>query len=108
MKPWFLSIAFLVALLCAVPAFALDLHEARTSGHVAEKLDGYVTALKPTPDVQALVSSVNAQRHQEYERISKEQGQPADVVAKLAAQQIINGLPAGSTYQAPGGGWKKK
>jgi uncharacterized protein len=108
MKIRFLSLALLAGLLFALPALAMDLHEARSAGQVAEKLDGYVTALKPSTDVQALVSSVNAERKQEYIRISKEKGQPVDVVAKLAAQQIINNLPAGSTYQAPDGGWKKR
>jgi uncharacterized protein YdbL (DUF1318 family) len=108
MKLKFLTLAALAALLFALPAFAVDLHEARGSGLVGEKLDGYVAALKATPDVQALVNGVNAQRQQEYARIAKEKGQTADVVAKLAAQQIINGLPAGNSYQAPDGSWKKR
>jgi len=104
----FSALFTLLGLLIAGPALALDLHSARTSGQVGEKLDGYVAALASTPDVQSLVSEVNAKRQQEYARISKQNGQPVDVVAKLAAQQIITQLPAGSSYQAPDGSWKKR
>jgi len=92
----------------ATPALALDLHGARNTGLVGEKADGYAQALKATPDVQALVADVNVKRQQEYARISKENGQPVDVVAKLAAQQIITTLGAGASYQTPSGEWKKK
>lgn len=92
----------------AFPAYALDLQQARAQGLVGEQADGYAATLKPGAEVQALVAEVNARRRQEYERISKENGQPVDVVAKLAAVQIIQNLPAGSMYQSPGGGWVKK
>lgn len=98
----------LLGALIAFPALALDLHQARSTGLVGERLDGYAEALKTTPETQALVADVNAKRKQEYARISKENGQPVDAVAKLAAQQIIGNLGAGSSYQGADGGWKKK
>lgn len=92
----------------ALPALALDLQQARSNGFVGEKLDGYITTLPGAPaDASSLVADVNAQRREEYARISKEKGQPVDVVAKLAAQQIINNLPSGSMYQTSGG-WQKR
>ncbi len=103
-----LALVALLGMLIAAPALALDLHGARSNGQVGEKLDGYAAALNPSAEVQALVSDVNAKRRQEYARISKEKGQPIDVVAKLAAQQIINQLPPGSSYQAPDGSWRKR
>lgn len=90
------------------PAFALDLHEARSKNMVGEQLDGYVSALKGTPDVQALVADVNAKRRAEYVRISKQNGQNLDVVAKLAAQQIVKTLEPGNSYQGSDGSWKKR
>jgi uncharacterized protein len=108
MKSRFATMLILLGLLVATPALALDLHGARSAGLVGEKADGYAQALNSTPDVAALVADVNAKRQQEYARISKENGQPADVVAKLAAQQIITGLSAGASYQTPSGEWKKK
>lgn len=85
-------LAFAIALTFAAPAFALDLSSARSQGLVAETPDGYIRAAKPSPEVNALVADVNAKRRAEYERISKQNGQPVDVVGKLAAPQIAKGL----------------
>lgn len=78
-----------IALVLTAPAYALDLHSARASGVVAETSEGYIKAVKPSAEVNALVSEVNAKRRAEYERISKQNGQPVDVVGKLAAPQIM-------------------
>lgn len=100
--------ALAAGVLMASAALALDLQGARMSGAVGEQLDGYVQALNSSPEVAALVSDVNAKRKAEYARIAKEKGQSADVVAKLAAGQVIAGLPKGASYQASDGSWKKK
>lgn len=94
--------------LIAFPAFALDLHSARASGQVGEKADGYIEALQTTPEVASLVADVNAKRKAEYARISSQNGQPVDVVAKLAAEQIIGKLGKGEKYQDASGSWKSK
>lgn len=94
------------AMLVAMPALALDLHAARAQGQIGEKLDGYVTALKPSSEVNALVSSVNAKRRAEYTKISKQNGEPVDVVGKLAAPQILQGLESGASYQDSNGNWQ--
>lgn len=97
-----------VLFLFALPAFALDLQAARTSGQVGELNTGYVQALTSSPDVDALVSDVNSRRGAEYKRISVENGQPAEVVAKIAAEKIIQNLPSGAKYQDAGGSWQTK
>lgn len=103
-----LTLLVLLGIMIAAPAYALDLKQARSSGLVGEKIDGYTEALKQTPEVKVLVDDVNAKRRAEYQRISKENGQSVDVVGKLAAQEIISKLPAGSSYQAADGSWKKR
>ncbi len=108
MKSGFLTVLAVLGTLIAFPAFALELHQARSSGMIGEKLDGYAAAIKASPEVNALVADVNAKRKQEYARISKENGQPVDVVAKLAAAQIINALESGSPYQDANGNWKTR
>lgn len=108
MKLRFLTILLALGTLAAFPAFALDLHSARNTGIVGEALDGYVVAIQHSADADALVSEVNAKRKEEYTRISKANGQPVDVVAKLAAVQIINGLKTGDSYMDADGNWKKK
>ncbi len=74
-------------------AHALDLQTARSQGAVAEQATGYLKAVKPGAEVNALVDQVNAGRKAEYQRISKENGQPADIVAKLAAEQLMKKYP---------------
>jgi uncharacterized protein YdbL (DUF1318 family) len=82
------TLLVVAALLMASPAFALDLQSARAQGLVAETPEGYVKAVDGSSAVKALVSEVNAKRRAEYERISKENGQPVDVVGRLAAPEI--------------------
>lgn len=89
-------IAAIATILVALPAFALDLHTARTAGQVQETPEGYISALKPTPEVNALVAEVNAKRKAEYTRISKQNGQSVEVVGKLAAPQIAKSIAAGN------------
>jgi uncharacterized protein YdbL (DUF1318 family) len=108
MKKLSLTVLTLAALLLATPAFALDLHGARAQGLVGEKADGYVTAQQPSAEVNALVDDVNARRKAEYARISKENGQPLDVVGRVAAESIVGKLESGASYQGADGSWKKK
>jgi uncharacterized protein YdbL (DUF1318 family) len=108
MKTRFLTLFTLFGLIMAFPAIALDLQSARTSGLVGETRDGYVAAVVSRPDVQALVDEINAKRRAEYARISKENGQSVDVVAKLASEQIINRLDSGAYYKGPDGSWKRR
>lgn len=91
----------------SLPAMALELHEARSKGMIGEKLDGYVAPISSAPEAAALAAQVNAKRKEEYTRISKQNGQPVDVVAKLAAPEIIQGLEPGAMVQDASGNWKK-
>ncbi len=89
-------IAAIATLMVALPALAMDLHAARDAGQVQELPSGYISALKPTPEVNALVAEVNAKRKAEYTRISKQNGQSVDVVGKLAAPQIAKSIAEGN------------
>lgn len=108
MKARFFALILPVFLLIALPVFALDLDSARDQGLVGERLDGYVGVVKDAPGVSALVAEINAKRKAEYQKISAKNGQPVDVVAKLAAPKIVAKLKPGHYYQGPDGGWKKK
>ena len=101
-----LKILTVLLVLFSFPAMAMDLQSARAQGLVGEGRDGYVVALDGS--AQSLASDVNAKRKAEYARISKENGQPVDVVAKIAAESIIEGLPAGAKYQDSSGNWKAR
>lgn len=104
----FFSVLMIVGFFAAFPAFALDLKEARNAGLIGETPQGYVVAIQETPEVIALAKEINAKRHQEYARISAENQQPVDVVARLAAEQIINNLKQGNLYQDAAGHWKRR
>ena len=108
MKIHAIALGLILTVITALPAFALDLQQARAAGSIGETTKGYVAVIKSSPDVEELVASVNAKRKQEYARISQANGQSVDVVAKVAAEQIINNLEAGNLYQAADGSWKKR
>ena len=108
MKLRFLTVIALLGMIISLPAMALDLQEARSSGLVGEALSGYVEPIVSRPDVNALVAEVNAKRKQEYARISQQNGQSVAVVAKLAAEQIINRLEPGQYFRTASGEWKKR
>jgi uncharacterized protein YdbL (DUF1318 family) len=54
------------------------------------------------------VSEINLKRRAEYERIAAEKGQSPEVVAKVAASEIINSLPSGAKYRDSNGKWVAK
>ena len=108
MKLRILSLMTIIGMMLAFPAFALDLHEARSFGLVGEAPTGYVEPIVDRADVLELVAEVNSKREQEYTRISQENGQSVDVVARLAAKQIMSLLNAGEYYKDSEGNWKKR
>lgn len=113
MKKSLRTIAFclvaLAGLALSAPAFALDLQQAKQQGLVGEQLNGYVGVVASgNAEASALVADINAKRKQEYERISKENGQPVNIVEKLAAEKLIGRTGAGEYFQNPAGGWVKK
>ena len=103
-----LALMLPVLLLIALPAYALSLDAARDQGYVGEQRDGYVGIVKNAPGVKELVNDVNTKRKIEYQKISAKNGQPVNVVAKIAAEKIINKLKSGHYYQDGGGNWVKK
>lgn len=97
-----------LVVMAAGSAFAMGLSEARASGAVGEKADGYVAVIQDSAEANALAAEVNARRKAEYAKISAANSQPVAVVAKLAAEEIIQKLPAGSKYQNASGAWVSK
>lgn len=92
MKKSKLIYSFLFALTLSQSAYALDLQQARAQGILAEQPDGYVRVVTESPEATKLASDVNIARKAEYQRISKENGQPIDVVARIAAETIAKKL----------------
>jgi len=102
------SLATLVlSLLMAVPALALDLDEAKAQGLVGETATGYIAAVKPSADVDALVTSINSQRKAYYQEIATRNGISLQAVEVRAGQKAIEKTAAGG-YINTGDGWRKK
>jgi len=96
--------------LAALPAWALDLDQARSSGLIGERADGLVGSVKPTatPDLSALVDSINRQRLETYRNLAHQEGTPIDAVQKLAGEkEIAKARQSGWYWMDTGGSWHK-
>jgi uncharacterized protein YdbL (DUF1318 family) len=109
MKRIFALVTVLLSVM-APPAFAISLDAAKAQGLVGERLDGYISAVSSNPsgEVTGLVSSINAARKAEYNKIAAKNGQPLSVVEKLAAAKLIERTGSGEYYMDKGGNWVKK
>lgn len=102
-------LGFLLLAGLPAPARAADLATAKAQGQVGEQLDGYVGAIgAPSPEIAALIQSVNEGRKQSYTDIAAKRGVSPSEVAKLAAQTLIGATPSGQYAQDAGGNWVKK
>ncbi len=108
-------LTFTLLLSCAMlfapsSAKALELDEAKRQGLVGETTSGYIAAVMPAPprDVAQLVEEINQRRREAYRAISNENGQPLNVVEKLAAEKLYSRLTSGEFYQSNTGAWQQK
>ena len=104
----FAAAVFLFAYAPAARADALD--DARASGLVGERLDGYLGLVDPNApaDLKTLVEDVNRKRAHQYEMIAKKNGTNATAVAALAGAKLVERVAAGQFVMDASGTWKKK
>lgn len=95
------------ALLSALPALALDLDRAKADGQIGETYTGYLAAVQPGDEVDALVREINAKRKAYYQQIADDNGVSLQVVEARAGLKAIEKTPAGQ-YVNTGAGWQKK
>jgi hypothetical protein len=91
----------------ALPAFALELDEAKSGGLVGETGMGYLAAIKPSAEVDALVESINSQRKAVYQEIATKNGISLQAVEVRAGQKAMEKTAPGE-YIKTDDGWKKK
>ena len=96
-------ISLVLSVFLALPALALDLGDAKSRGLVGENASGYIAAVKSSPEVDALVSQINAKRKARYQEIAKQNSISLEAVQVRAGQKAIKKTPAGQ-YVNPGGG----
>lgn len=102
------GLALLWALLFSTSLWALELHDAKNQGLVGETLNGYLAPVgSVTPEISALVNTVNSQRKAEYQRIAQQNKIAVKDVEALAGKKAIEKSPAGH-YVNITGQWQKK
>jgi uncharacterized protein YdbL (DUF1318 family) len=102
--------AALLPLVRISAAQAQDLDAARQAGFVGERPDGYIGQVDPGAPAWAvqLIDKINAERRQRYIELAESNGTSVEAVQVVAAQKIIDRLPAGSYYMDSGGAWVQK
>ena len=101
---------FIALTLCAAPtAFAGALTDAKASGEVGERLDGYTGAVKASPSaaIAALVADTNAKRKQHYAAIAKKNGTTVSAVAGIAGRKLVERTKSGGFIKRGDGPWTK-
>lgn len=74
--------------LFALPASALDLAQAKSQGLVKETSTGYLTAVKPSAEVNSLVQKINAGRKAAYQKLANDTGAPLSAVEQRAGEKL--------------------
>ncbi len=108
-----ISLVFFVLctiILANTSAWALSLDEAKAIGLVGEQPNGYLAAVEgqSSPEVNALIQSVNQQRQQRYQDIAKKNSTTLAAVEVLAGKTAIKKTSPGNYIQLPSGQWTKK
>jgi len=84
---WMAPVVLMLALF-ALPASALNLSEVKAQGLVKETVSGYLVAVKPSAEVNALVEKINAGRKAEYQQIADKRGTPLSAVEQQAGKKL--------------------
>ena len=87
------------------PAYA----EARASGQVGEKMDGYLGIVgAETPQLRRIVNDINIKRRAVYSKRAQATNATLEEYALTAGCQAILATSPGEKYQAPDGSWKTR
>lgn len=104
----------LIAALCSLlvfagSAFAISLDQAKREGLVGETPSGYLAAVgNPSPEVQQLISDINAQRRAKYAQIAQKNRTAIGAVEALAGKKAMDETAPGNFIQRPSGEWVRK
>lgn len=103
-----------LALCLALPAAAMSLNEAmsalgqaKASGQLGEKPDGYLGVVQPGGKAEEIASQINQARRAEYHRVAQKNGITVSDVEAIAGKKAIEKTPPGQVIQL-NGSWVKK
>ena len=104
------SLMALLAALLTNPAWAISMGEAKASGLVGERANGYLGAVKSpaSADVKALINSINQKRRDAYTKGAAKAGVNRNVFEQRTGQRLQDRAPKGHYIELPNGTWKKK
>lgn len=91
-------------------ALAQSLEDAKASGLIGERRDGYIGLVQGSapPAVVSLVEDVNRQRRVRYQQIASENGISVDQVAQLAFNKAVEATRSGHFLEDANGRWIRK
>ena len=104
MKKLVLLTAFLMT---SLSVFAGKLDDAKASGLIGEKPDGYLGVVVSSPATQKLVTDINAKRKAKYLELAKKNKISLQQVQSLAAEKTFSKTLSGH-YLFKNGKWVKK
>jgi len=100
----------LLAFAAPVPAFALDLDEARKTGLIGERPDGLVAAVtsNANAEVSALVEAINRARLDTYRALAQKEGTALEAVQAVAGERQTQAAARNGWYVMDASGrWRK-
>ncbi|MEP5938752.1 MAG: YdbL family protein [Erythrobacter sp.] len=87
------------------PAYA----QARSSGQVGEKMDGYLgIVVAETSDLRRLINDINIKRRAVYAQRARAANATLEEYALTAGCEAISRTQPGEKYQAPDGSWQTR
>ncbi|MEX0740149.1 MAG: YdbL family protein [Pseudohongiella sp.] len=100
----------LALFLLASLAFAQSLDDAKASGQIGEKNDGYIGLVQPdAPQALVdLVAEVNRQRRERYQQIARDNNISVNEVAQLAYARAVEATRSGHLVEDANGRWVRK
>lgn len=103
--PLLLSLVFF-----CMPAFGLNLSQAKQEGYIGEQANGYVgIVIAEAPDeIKKIVKETNHKRKAYYQSVAKNNGIHLREVEILAGRKTINRTSTGQYIQQVSGKWEKK
>ena len=107
------AVLFAVTLLCLTPVVGHAeylLGDAKMSGQVGEKRDGFLALIdqRAPEKVKKMVIDTNTRRRARYVDLSQRLGLTVEAAGKAAAQRNFQNAQKGELLETETGGWKRK
>lgn len=99
---------FIIMFAMSFSVHALDLQDAKQSGLVGEQTNGYLGAVKPSSEVNALVKTVNDKRKAKYQELATKHNVTVQAISARAAKKAMSLTEKGQFIESSPGQWKKK